>query len=88
MLTRKLCIICHHINAIRFRVSDEIWDNLISTHLELSRKLQINWNKEVCLNCFTRLADEQLIKWDKNIEFFPVSLATSLSLEIRSGKPS
>lgn len=67
MLTRELCKICYHVGAVGFRVPDEIWQAVVPE----SRRESI-----VCLGCFTRLADEGGIQWDRKIEFFPVSLVT------------
>jgi len=33
-------------------------------------------NDIICLRCFTRLADEQGVQWDKEIKFYPVSFIT------------
>lgn len=48
---------------------DEIWEAT-----PLTSKYAI-----LCLGCFTRLADEALLPWDRQIEFWPVSLATHLT---------
>jgi hypothetical protein len=32
----------------------------------------------VCLECFTRLADERLVEWCAEIQFYPVSLAVQI----------
>ncbi len=69
MITRKTCKICNNANKIRFHVSDYIWALVIP-------KDKIN--NIVCLGCFTKLADEKLIAWVNNIQFYPISLCTSL----------
>lgn len=66
-MTREICKICFHPNRVGFSVPDEVWNIVIP---------DIHKNHVVCLQCFTRLADEHLVEWDKNIEFFPISLQT------------
>ena len=61
---REICALCHEISRIGFFVSDEVWKATIHLHYQ---------NSIICLRCFTRLADEKSVEWDKNIEFFPVS---------------
>ncbi len=48
---------------------DKIWNETV---LEQFRK------KVLCINCFSTFADEQLIEWDKDIQFYPASLKTML----------
>ncbi len=69
-LTREICKICHHVNAVGFSVSDEVWCSVVPEQ---------NQSEVVCLGCFTRLGDENRIAWESDIEFFPVSAATHLS---------
>jgi hypothetical protein len=71
MVTREICKVCYHINTVGFSVPDEIWQ------VTVPEKLQ---NSVLCLACFIRFADEQLIEWDKDIKFYPVSFATYLRL--------
>jgi len=42
-------------------------------------------NDVLCLACFTARADDCGLAWDKDIEFFPVSLRSHLN-EINAGK--
>jgi len=67
--TREICKICYHVNPIGFKVPQKIWSAV--------NPLQEN-DCTICLSCFTRLADEKMIKWDKDIKLFPVSLKTHL----------
>ena len=69
--TREICKACHQINAVGFHVPAEIWAAAVPEHLR---------NHVLCLVCFARFADEQLIPWDEQIEFYPVSLATHLDV--------
>ena len=69
MMTREICKICYQINRVGFDVPETIWKQAIPIQFQ---------NHVVCLNCFTRLADEQMLHWDKQIKFYPVSMATHL----------
>ena len=69
MVSRELCKICFHINAVGFHVPDEVRAEVVPDHCR---------NLVVCLTCFARLADEKCIPWDAKIELFPVSMATHL----------
>lgn len=76
---REICAICGHVSRVGFRVPDEIWKHAIHPFY---------WTSIVCLACFAERADEHLIEWDKEIQFFPVSFATHLraSGQNRDGK--
>lgn len=65
--SREICKICYHVNRVGFLVSDEIW------MLVIPEKFQ---SCVVCLSCFTELADEKLVAWDRDIKFYPVSFAS------------
>lgn len=67
MATREICKCCGTINAVGFAVPDGVWNQAVP----------IKWSSGVlCLNCFTRFADEARIQWDESIQFFPVSRVT------------
>jgi len=70
-VTREICKACWHVNAIGFRVPDDVWQRAVPERLR---------SGVVCLGCFARFADENGIAWDREIEFYPVSLATHLGL--------
>lgn len=61
---REICSLCHEVNRVGFHVSNEIWKGAV-------HKSQVE--AIICLTCFTRLADERGVEWDKDIEFYPVS---------------
>ena len=69
-VSREICKICYHVNAVGFHVPDRIWEAIIP------RKFQ---RGVVCLSCFTRLGDEKIVAWDDDIQFFPVSAASGQS---------
>lgn len=71
-LSREICRICYHVNAVGFCVPDVIWHSIIPDPLKSS---------VVCLACFARLADEKVVAWEHDIELFPVSLATHLGFD-------
>ena len=66
-MTREICKACFKISRVGFYVTDLVWT------------FSVPWpfrDKVLCLDCFTRFADENSIDWDNNIEFFPVSFIT------------
>lgn len=69
---REICKACWEINRVGFYVPDEIWYAAVPIKLR---------NSVLCLNCFTRFADEKLISWDDQIKFFPVSARTHLRIK-------
>jgi hypothetical protein len=60
---------CHRANPVGFQVPDSIWREVVPEEYQ---------SGVVCLPCFTRLADEKLVPWDRQIRFYPVSMATHL----------
>ena len=70
MMSREICKICYHVNAVGFHVPDCVWEAIVPEFAQ---------NGVVCLTCFTRLGDEKGINWSDNIAFFPVSLALHLT---------
>ena len=70
--TREICKLCYQINVVGFHVPTDVWAAVIPENVR---------NRVVCLSCFTRLADEKLVEWDRDIQFFPVSLASHLHIE-------
>lgn len=67
--SREICKLCYHVNAVGFSVPDQLWASVVPEHIR---------ERVVCLACFTRLADEKLIAWDRDIQFWPVSLVSHL----------
>lgn len=65
--SREICKLCWHVNAVGFRVPDDIWRAVVPIGKQ---------NGVICLSCFTRLADEKSVPWDTDIQFFPVSLTS------------
>lgn len=61
---RQICSLCHEVDRVSFLVPDDVWE--LAVHAS-----QIN--SIICLRCFTRLADERGVRWDRDIQFFPVS---------------
>lgn len=64
---REICSLCHEVSRVGFHVPDEVW--AAAVHLS-------EVNSIVCLRCFTRLADERGVEWDRDITFAPVSWVT------------
>ena len=67
--TREICKICYEPVRVGFNVPDEIWDEVVPKGKNI-----------LCLQCFTKIADEKMIEWDKDIQFFPVSFINHLEL--------
>ena len=61
---REICCLCHEVSRVGFRVSDKIWELAVHSYYRESI---------ICLSCFTRLADERYVEWDKDIELYPIS---------------
>lgn len=71
-VSREICKSCGSSNGVGFTVADDVWKAAVPILFQ---------NHVLCLGCFTRFADEKLIAWDKQIEFWPVSFVTHLDLE-------
>lgn len=66
---REICHLCHRAVPVGFWVPNEIWTAVVHhSHL----------NAIHCLNCFIERADEKLINWSKDIQFYAVSLRSHL----------
>lgn len=67
---RPKCAACAHVLKVDYYVSDEkIWRETVKPYYR---------NSIICLNCFTRWADEKLLRWCKHIELYPRSLRSQL----------
>lgn len=71
--TRERCQMCHRYSPIGFHVPDWLWQLAVHPHWQ---------NSILCLGCFIQGADEKLLRWDRHITFYPVSLASHLE-EVR-----
>lgn len=67
--TREICRICWRPSPVGFTVPDRIWQ--LAVHPEHQEHV-------LCIGCFTAYADERMVAWDRDIEFWPVSAATML----------
>ena len=65
MLSREICKHCFKMSAVGFTVPDEVW-----------REATEDFEHVLCLTCFTHFADLKRVRWDKDIQFWPVSLVT------------
>lgn len=66
--TREICRLCWSVIRVGFTVPDGIWTAAMRPHL-YHRPVDLI----ACLACFSRLADERGVEWDRDIEFFPIS---------------
>ena len=64
---REICSLCHEVCRVSFWVPDDIWELATSDSQR---------NSAICLRCFTRLADERGVDWDREIKFYPTDQAT------------
>lgn len=69
---REICSLCHEVSRVGFSVPDKIWK--LAVHRSQIEDI-------ICLRCFTRLADERKVEWDKDIKFYPVSQITNLEVQ-------
>jgi hypothetical protein len=72
---REFCALCNRVSPVGFWVPNECWEAVV----HWSRINDIH-----CLSCFIARADEKLIRWDREIKFYPVSLALHLGDEVVS----
>ena len=64
---REICALCHEVSRIGYHVPNDVWDTAVHTH----------WRNDIiCLQCFTRVADEKGVEWDREITFHPISWIT------------
>lgn len=61
---REICSRCHEVSRVGFAVPNDVWER--ATH-------HSERNAIICLACFTKLADERGVEWDRDIKLFPVS---------------
>jgi hypothetical protein len=64
---REICRCCWRPSPVGFSVPDEVWKQSVHPRFQAS---------VLCLGCFARFADERLVTWDEEIEFWPVSAAS------------
>jgi hypothetical protein len=70
-VTREICSGCGRISRVGFSVPDDVWKTLVGWQEEL-----LDHGVVLCLACFTERADDAGIEWDREIQFWPVSLVT------------
>ncbi|HEX5704889.1 MAG TPA: hypothetical protein VFX97_16950 [Pyrinomonadaceae bacterium] len=75
---REICSVCGEVSRVMFGVPNEVWE-LVVHHSQL--------RNIICLRCFTRLADERGVEWDKDITFQPVSRITVDCIVTETGHP-
>lgn len=64
---REICKACWRPSGVGFHVPEHVWSQAVHPDFQ---------NRVLCLGCFVAMADERLIAWDDDIEFFPVSAAS------------
>lgn len=69
-LSREICALCSEVSRVGFWVPNQIWEAVA---------LRGHMHDIVCLRCFTAIADEKGVEWDREITFFPVSFISHQS---------
>lgn len=67
--TRERCQMCHRYNPVGFHVPSWLWELAVHPHWQ---------NSIVCLDCFIRGADEKMLRWERQIKLYPMSLAAHI----------
>ena len=71
--TRQRCGVCHHVAPVSFFVPHELWRVAVPDYFR---------DTPMCLTCFASFADERLLAWDREIQFYPMSLRTQLDARV------
>lgn len=74
--SRETCRCCWQPSPVSFFVSDEVWVAAVQPEFR---------HTVLCIGCFARFADERLVEWDREIEFFPVSAASMQNEVVANG---
>lgn len=77
MAHRQICQMCNNFCRVDFSVSKEHWE------LGLPNRY---WNTQICLECYTRNADERFVPWCKSIIFKPTSLISEIDMLVGEGQ--
>lgn len=64
---REICSECGRVSPVGFWVPDRVWSKVMPDDRQ---------HDVMCIMCFARLADQKMVQWDEEIEFFPVSKKT------------
>jgi hypothetical protein len=80
-MTREICKRCGRTSAVGFHVPDDVW-------AKVSRG---RWNV-LCVACFAEEGDALRVRWDADIDFYPVSRVTfdrkiCLAMRVRGFTP-
>ena len=79
---RPFCFICNNVIRVDYSVPDDVWE--LALHISHRRTY-------ICLDCFTRNADERGVEWSEGIKFYPLSQVKGVEqkpkppLEVPSG---
>lgn len=68
-MTREVCKNCGRVSAVGFDVPDATWKAVVPERFA---------ERVLCLTCFSMFGDEQMVPWDREIQFYPVSLRAAL----------
>ena len=77
MAHRQICQMRNKVCRVDFIVSDEHWE------LGIPKEYR---NTHLCLDCYTRNADERFVPWHESIEFYPKSLVAEIDMLVGDGQ--
>lgn len=75
--TRPRCARCHRYITIDTDADDDLWAEVIGERFGPGY---------ICADCFTRAADERLIRWEGRLRLVPYSLAQQTEIQARSAE--
>ena len=69
---RPFCHICNDVIRVDYHVPNDVWE--LALHIS-------HRGGYICLNCFTKNADERGVEWSDDIEFYPQSQLKDMQLK-------
>jgi hypothetical protein len=75
--TRPRCARCQRFITIDTWADDDLWREVIGEH---------HGPGYICADCFTRAADERLIKWEGRLRLVPYSLASQMEIQAKASQ--
>lgn len=73
--TRPKCHRCQRYITIDTDADDDLWQEVIGP---------LQGPGYICADCFTRAADERLIRWEGRLRLVPISLAAQMEIQARA----
>lgn len=76
--TRPRCHRCQRYITIDTHADDDLWEEVIGERFGPGY---------ICADCFTRAADERLIKWEGRLRLVPISLVSQIEIQAEAILP-